>query len=774
MANFTRHHSFSILSSILVASALVACGGSGDDTSATTTGTGGSSAGGTSSGKGGAAGKAGSGGGTGGSTAGAAGTTGTGGSAGATGGSSGKGGSAGSTGGSAGATGGSAGKGGSTGGSAGATGGSSGKGGSAGATGGSSGKGGSAGSTGGSAGATGGSSGKGGSAGSTGGSAGSAGATGGSGGSAGAAAGAGGAGAGGSAGAAGNAGSAGSGGGAAPTCSDTIKNQDETDVDCGGATCGPCGDGKGCAAATDCTSGVCDAGTGTCSVPSCTDTVKNGTEVNVDCGGGACPGCGDGQACTAAADCASGNCFNNVCAPTPTAFGTGSDGPLDVPAATTTTIDTIATAATATAGTSAIDAADATGFAAGQIVLIHQSQGNGAGNYELAAVASVVGNMINLGANLTHAYDTGAQVIVVPQYTDVTVEGTLVAPAWNGTTGGILAFQASGSVTVAAGGAIDQSGRGFRGGNAIKGACVTGFTPVCGHVQGEVGTPAHYGQQGEGVGGPGAKSNAANTSGGGGGLPRQDDWGGGGGAYALVGGNGAIGSNGNNCGFAGDPVLANNVAVGGGLVGAADLSLGVVFGGGGGEGGPDEDGAYPGPGGNGGGVIAFMTPNLTVLGAIKSNGVNGQNGVSGGTACGGGGCGMGGGGAGAGGAIRIIATSASLGSGLVTASGGLGGSATCNANDKGGAGSVGRIGIKAGTVTGTSTPAFDTNLDNRLVGSGARGASRHRGLPLFQSGVKKLTFSSNTSVAGDFFTAPRSSAALCPCASVTLGTCARE
>jgi len=43
-----------------------------------------------------------------------------------------------------------------------------------------------------------------------------------------------------------------------PTCDDTTKNQDETDIDCGGATCGKCMIGQTCSAPTDCMSGICD------------------------------------------------------------------------------------------------------------------------------------------------------------------------------------------------------------------------------------------------------------------------------------------------------------------------------------------------------------------------------------------------------------------------------------------------------------------------------------------------------------------------------------
>jgi hypothetical protein len=46
--------------------------------------------------------------------------------------------------------------------------------------------------------------------------------------------------------------------GAAPTCSDKLKNSDETDVDCGGH-CGKCGADKGCLVAADCIFGMCRA-----------------------------------------------------------------------------------------------------------------------------------------------------------------------------------------------------------------------------------------------------------------------------------------------------------------------------------------------------------------------------------------------------------------------------------------------------------------------------------------------------------------------------------
>ncbi len=45
--------------------------------------------------------------------------------------------------------------------------------------------------------------------------------------------------------------------GVTPTCSDTVRNQGETDIDCGGKNCGPCPLGGSCARGSDCASGFC-------------------------------------------------------------------------------------------------------------------------------------------------------------------------------------------------------------------------------------------------------------------------------------------------------------------------------------------------------------------------------------------------------------------------------------------------------------------------------------------------------------------------------------
>lgn len=98
----------------------------------------------------------------------------------------------------------------------------------------------------------------------------------------------------------------------APTCSDGVKNQDETDVDCGGAKCNKCDVGKTCTADADCASNSCDPATMVCKAgATCGDGVQNGDETDIDCGGGACNTCEIGKNCTQDTDCTSNTCDPN-------------------------------------------------------------------------------------------------------------------------------------------------------------------------------------------------------------------------------------------------------------------------------------------------------------------------------------------------------------------------------------------------------------------------------------------------------------------------------
>jgi hypothetical protein len=95
------------------------------------------------------------------------------------------------------------------------------------------------------------------------------------------------------------------------TCNNAMKDGTETDVDCGGAACVPCATGKKCTLNTDCSTGVCQSGT--CRLATCGNGTKDGTETDVDCGGTSCGHCATGKMCLLPADCTSGVCTNNVC-----------------------------------------------------------------------------------------------------------------------------------------------------------------------------------------------------------------------------------------------------------------------------------------------------------------------------------------------------------------------------------------------------------------------------------------------------------------------------
>ena len=101
-------------------------------------------------------------------------------------------------------------------------------------------------------------------------------------------------------------------GGVVPeSCTNTVKDGNETDVDCGGNVCGKCIDGKSCIAATDCAGGACLSQK--CATPACTNKETDGDETDTDCGGSICARCTIGKRCLQASDCVSGACGNNLC-----------------------------------------------------------------------------------------------------------------------------------------------------------------------------------------------------------------------------------------------------------------------------------------------------------------------------------------------------------------------------------------------------------------------------------------------------------------------------
>ncbi|HVE85438.1 MAG TPA: hypothetical protein VND93_21440, partial [Myxococcales bacterium] len=384
------------------------------------------------------------------------------------------------------------------------------------------------------------------------------------------------------------------------------------------------------------------------------------------------------------------------------ALGDGHWGPLNLRYATLALNRSAALAAPA--GGNALEVSTTAPFSAGDLVMVYQAQDAlavdsgtpgpfdlrplGAGRWELARVAAVDGGTtLALAAPLGASYPAGmAQVLVVPEYTTVTVSAgsTLLAPPWNGSTGGVVAFLAQGAVVND--GEISATGAGFRGG-------VTNSTQTCTGSQ-TLDGPPHAGK-GEGVAagryGPSstARGNVAN--------------GGGGGNTCNAGGGG--GGNGGEGGAGG--WAAQSTSVNGGLGGGA-LAVGaglpddrLPFGGGGGAGQSNVN--EGGIGGRGGGVVWIRALELRGSGLISADGITGAdagpNNPSDGA-----------GGGGAGGTISVrVAGLAQCG--LLRANGGDGGDtpefqATGGPCGPGGGGGGGRIVVQADDASGCQTSAL--------------------------------------------------------------------
>lgn len=271
------------------------------------------------------------------------------------------------------------------------------------------------------------------------------------------------------------------------------------------------------------------------------------------------------------------------------------------------------TAVTAITGTT-ISVTSAAGFSVGGKVLVIQMKGatitqannnsygnivayNNAGNYEYATVTAVNGNNISIQSPLCRQYTIAdlVQLITVPQYTNPTVTATLLAQDWNGNTGGVLVFEASGTVTLNAD--IDVSGNGFIGGAT----CLAGFG--CNNTNYFLGTGSG-GIKGESIaqyiaGQQGGMGKLAN--GGGGGNP--GNCGGGGGGNFGAGGIG--GNEYSGCGSSGIQ------GVGGSVVSNTGSK---IFLGGGGGGGFSDNSQSVTPGTDGGGIVM-----------ITANAIDGNN-----------------------------------------------------------------------------------------------------------------------------------------------------
>jgi signal peptidase I len=394
--------------------------------------------------------------------------------------------------------------------------------------------------------------------------------------------------------------------------------------------------------------------------------------------------------------------------------------------------------ATANKGATSITLGAATGagtaIASGDLVLIIQMQdaainssnsssyGNGlngsgstnlnnAGAYEYATATTAVavsGGTLTVtaagpGGGLLYTYTSAVasaaqgartfQVVRVPNYSTATLTSTLTASAWNGSTGGILALNVSGALTLN-GATVSVDGRGFRGGAGLRlngsaaGAATTDYLstapaayvtpPVAGtdgpKGEGIAGTPRWVESGGAVVatnqtyaeGYPnGSMARGAPGSAGGGGTDgdpttaqpngNSQNSGGGGGANGGAGGSGGNSWSSNltsgGLGGAAFPGSVSRVAMGGGG-GAASRNNS-----------PGDNQASSGSAG--GGIVMIRAGSLTGTATITANGSAAYNLT----------LNDGGGGAGAGGSVIILSGGGGEGGLTVQAHGGRGGDA---------------------------------------------------------------------------------------------------
>jgi uncharacterized repeat protein (TIGR01451 family) len=343
-----------------------------------------------------------------------------------------------------------------------------------------------------------------------------------------------------------------------------------------------------------------------------------------------------------------------------------------------------------------------------------------AGRYEFAVATGGAGSggMLTLARPLANSYVNGTrqtfQVVRVPQYPSATIGAAgLTAAPWNGASGGIVAIDVAGTLTLA--GNINVNGLGFRGGGVINNAAQTApqyagyrnaYSTQNGAMKGEgiAGTPARTYSAAAGLsataatdgypGGDVGRGAPGNAGGGG----NQHNCGGGGGANGGAGGRGGACWNGNNGNFDG-PIRGG---MGGSPPVAGSTPTRLFFGGGGGSGdvGGNTSTLPQGAGGAGGGIIVVRAGTITGSGTFSANGDPGVDIVS--TDASGGG--------GAGGTILVQVQSGTIPATL-TAAGGRGGNnqmgaAPATSPEQDGPGGGGGGGViytntgASGTVTG--------------------------------------------------------------------------
>ena len=253
---------------------------------------------------------------------------------------------------------------------------------------------------------------------------------------------------------------------------------------------------------------------------------------------------------------------------------------------------------------------------------------NNSGKYELILVEKVDGNKVIFKVSLNNDYDIEGivQLIRVPSYENVSVDGELTCKNWEDTTGGVLVLMVSDTLFLNAD--INVTGKGFRGAEPFlsDGTCaITDSVLYKSYYFNENADTVSAGYKGEGV----SEFDPVYRKG----LGRWANGGGGGNGRFTGGGGGGNAGNGGT-GGAEDTTVCGGVAwsydnwkgLGGndgygfkGISGTINDS--TIFLGGGGGSGTYMNGFTATNGGNGGGIVIIIAKNIKTSGRqIIANG----------------------------------------------------------------------------------------------------------------------------------------------------------
>jgi gliding motility-associated-like protein len=232
-----------------------------------------------------------------------------------------------------------------------------------------------------------------------------------------------------------------------------------------------------------------------------------------------------------------------------------------------------------------------------------------AGLYEKCIIEKITGNQAFFRHKLLNTYSIAGnvQLVTLPQFADVNIVSSLTGKNWDGNTGGVIAFEASGIVRIS--GLVNAAGIGFRGGRTnVNAACAAADATNQFYANND----NIAGLKGEGIvilDGTNGSGRGSAANGGGAGNCRNG--GGGGGSNAGAGGIG-----GKSPKTSGESTAVSGA--GGRLLVYANNTARIFMGGGGGGGNQDDNTGTSG--GNGGGIVYISASQIVGGGLINASG----------------------------------------------------------------------------------------------------------------------------------------------------------